>query len=197
MDNIKELIDEETINERINELAKDINKDYKDKDLMVICILKGAVFFFTDLTRKLDMDPELHFMRVSSYDGENSTKDLKIKLDLDVDIKDKDILIVEDIVDTGYTLAGLKKYLEKKEANSVKICCLLDKPERREVPDLYADYVGFVIPNRFVLGYGLDYDEKYRCIPKICCMTNDEDKELENDKQVIKKQLVKRKNILH
>ena len=193
---IKTLIDEETIDERISELASEINKDYKDKKPVIVCILKGAVYFFTDLTRKLDIDSELDFMRISSYSGENSTGKINIKVDISTDIKGKDVLIVEDIIDTGNTLSSLFDYLCEKEPNSIKLCVLLDKPERRETNNISPDYTGFVIPNRFVIGYGLDYDEKYRTIPNISCITNEEDNTLEKDKEEIKKKLVK-KSILH
>lgn len=197
MDNIKTLIDEETINNRINELAKEINKDYKNKKPVIICILKGAVYFFTDLTKKLDIDCDLEFMKISSYVGEKSTGKIEIKYDSNKDIKDKDVIVVEDIIDTGYTMSGLYDYLCDKEPKSIKLCVLLDKPERRENYDINPDYTGFIIPNRFVIGYGLDYDDKYRNIPNISCITDENDLEIEKDKEEIKKQLIKRKNSLH
>lgn len=197
MEKIKTLIDEETINKRLNELATQISNDYKDKKPVIICILKGAVYFFTDLTRKLDLECTIDFMKISSYVGENSTGKITIKSDILNDIKDKDVIVVEDIMDTGYTISGLYDYLMEKNPKSIKLCVLLDKQERREMYDISPDYVGFTIPNRFVIGYGLDYDEKYRTIPNISCITNDDDKDLEKDVNEIKNQLVKRKNSLH
>lgn len=197
MDNIKILIDEETIKSRINELASTISKDYKNKKPVIICILKGAVYFFTDLTRRLDLDCHIDFMKISSYVGKNSTGNIKIKADILSDIKGKDVIVVEDIIDTGYTISGLYDYLMEKRPNSIKLCVLLDKQERRETNDITPDYIGFTIPNRFVIGYGLDYDEKYRTIPNISCITKDDDKDLEQDIINIKKQLIKRKNSLH
>ena len=197
MDKIKTLIDEELLDKRITELAYTINEDYKNKKPVIICILKGAVYFFTDLTRKLVIDCELAFMKISSYVGENSTGKIDVIYDGIKDIKDKEVIVVEDIIDTGYTMSGLYDYLCEKEPKSIKLCVLLDKPERRENYDITPDYTGFVIPNRFVIGYGLDYDEKYRNIPNISCITNDDDKKLEKDKETIKKQLIKRNSNVH
>lgn len=185
------LIDEETLQKRINELAEQITNDYKGQELTVICILKGSMYFFTDLTKKIKLDTNIEFMRLSSYVGENSTGKINIKLDLENSIQGKDVLIVEDIIDSGKTMAFLLDYLTLKNPNSIKLCVLLDKPERRTVENINADYVGFTIPNRFVIGYGLDLDEKYRNLPEINCITTDNDKTLENDKNAIKKQLVK------
>lgn len=185
------LIDEETLQKRINELAEQITNDYKGQELTVICILKGSMYFFTDLTKRIKLDTNIEFMRLSSYVGENSTGKINIKLDLENSIQGKDVLIVEDIIDSGKTMAFLLDYLTLKNPNSIKLCVLLDKPERRTVENINADYVGFTIPNRFVIGYGLDLDEKYRNLPEINCITTDNDKTLENDKNAIKKQLVK------
>ena len=185
------LIDEETLQKRINELAEQITNDYKGQELTVICILKGSMYFFTDLTKRIKLDTNIEFMRLSSYVGENSTGKINIKLDLENSIQGKNVLIVEDIIDSGKTMAFLLDYLTLKNPNSIKLCVLLDKPERRTVENINADYVGFTIPNRFVIGYGLDLDEKYRNLPEINCITTDNDKTLENDKNAIKKQLVK------
>ena len=198
MDKIKTLIDEETINNRIQELANEISFDYIGKEPVLVCILKGASYFFTDLTRRINTDSVIDFMRISSYEGDKSTGKINIKLDLSTDIKDKDVLIVEDIIDTGITLSGLYDHLLDKNPRSLKLCVLLDKPERRESFDVTPDYTGFVIPNRFVIGYGLDYDERYRNIPNISCITSDSDEIMEIDRNNIKKQLIKtKKNILH
>lgn len=195
-DEIKTLIDKDTIRNRIKIIANEINKDYKNKKPVIICILKGAVYFFTDLTRELTIDCELDFMRISSYDGEESTGKIKILLDASVDLKNKDVLVVEDIIDRGTTLSGLFDHLLKKEPKSIKTCVLLDKPERRTVYDISPDYTGFIIPNKFVIGYGLDYKEKYRTIPNICCVTNETEEELEKQREEIKKKVIK-KNVLH
>ena len=188
MENIKTLIDNETIQEKINQLAQKINEDYAGKKLTMICILKGAVYFFADLSRKVNLDTEICFMRISSYTGENSTGKIDIKIDLEEDIKGKDVLVVEDIIDTGKSLSFLKNYLLEKKPNSVKICTLLDKPERRK-EDFNPDYVGFVIPDRFVIGYGMDYNEAHRTLPDVDCITKENDKKLNDDIKAIKLQL--------
>ena len=190
MSSIENLIDEKTIQERINKLADEINHDYQDKNLVVICILKGAFYFYADLTRKLNPNTRLEFMRIKSYEGENSTGKIDIKLDLDESIKNKDVLIIEDIIDSGNTMTFLLNYLEEKKPNSIKLCVLLDKPERR-TSNIKADYVGFTIPNHFVIGYGLDLNEEYRNYPEINCITNKNEEKniIEKDKQLIKKQL--------
>ena len=186
------LIDEETLQERIQELAEQINEDYKGKELTVICILKGAMYFFTDLTKKLNMDTNIEIMKVSSYIGENSTGKINVRLDLEHSIQGKDVLVVEDIVDSGKTMEFLLDYLALKNPNSIKICTLLDKKERREVDNLKIDYIGFSIPNHFVIGYGLDLDEKYRNLKEINCFINESDEEkLNKDVKAIKKQLKK------
>ena len=170
MENIKEkikvLYSMDEIQKRINELGKEITKDYSGKEIIVVSILKGAIFFTTDLLKNIDLDLTIEFMRVSSYSGTDSTGIITLKQDLEVDIEGKDVLIVEDIIDTGRTLNTLKDELLKRKPNSLKIATLLDKKERRVV-DLNADYVGFDIPNKFVVGYGFDVDEKYRNIPYI------------------------------
>lgn len=164
--NVKVLISEEKIQERIDELAKQIYADYKGQEITFICILKGSIFFTVELAKKIPSDINFEFIRVSSYHGENSTGVIKMKVDLQGDIKDKDVIIIEDIVDTGRTLSYLKEYLKSKEPKSIKICSMLDKKERR-ICKLDADYVGFDIPDKFVVGYGLDVDEKYRNLPYI------------------------------
>jgi hypoxanthine phosphoribosyltransferase len=166
MEGLKVLISEEEIQKRISELAKQICDDYKGQDITFICILKGSIFFTVELAKKMPCDINFEFIRVSSYHGENSTGVIKMKVDLQGDIKDKNVIIIEDIVDTGRTLSYLKEYLKSKEPRSLKICSMLDKKERR-VCKLDADYVGFNIPDKFVVGYGLDVDEKYRNLPYI------------------------------
>ena len=163
---LKVLIDEKTLQARIKEMAKQFMEEYKGKEITFICILKGSIFFTVDLAKNIDGDVRVDFVRVSSYDGEESTGEIKMKQDLTESIQGKDVIIIEDIIDTGRTLKYLKKYLEIKKPNSIKICTLLDKKERR-VCNMEADYVGFTIPDKFVVGYGLDYDEKYRNLPYI------------------------------
>ena len=166
MGELKVLIDEETLQARIKEMGKQLMEEYKGKELTFICILKGSIFFTADLAKSIDGDVRVDFVRVSSYEGENSTGEIRMKLDLKDSIQGKDVIIIEDIIDTGRTLKYLKEYLKIKQPNSLKVCTLLDKKERR-VCDMEADYVGFTIPDKFVVGYGLDYDEKYRNLPYI------------------------------
>ena len=166
MNSIKELISEKELNTRIRELALKIDEDYKNKQLVVICVLKGSVYFTSDLTKHIKSEMELEFIRVSSYSGTESSGKIELKQDLDSDIKNKDVIIIEDIIDTGRTLFYLKEHLLKRNPNSLKICTLLDKKEKR-VMDIEADYVAFDIPDKFVVGYGLDIDERYRNLPYI------------------------------
>lgn len=175
MENLKEkikvLYSMEEIQKRIAELGKEITKDYEGKEIVIVCILKGAVFYAVDLAKNIDTDVILEFMKVSSYEGTESTGVITIKQDLSIDIKGKDVLVVEDIIDTGRTLRVLKEELLKRNPNSLKITTFLDKKERREV-EMEADYVGYEIPNKFVVGYGLDVDEKFRNIPYIGYIEN-------------------------
>lgn len=162
---IKEvLISEEELKDICQNLGKQISKDYEGKNLLIVSVLKGAVVFLADLLREITCDCEIDFMAVSSYSGSKTTGIVKFKKDLDVSPIDRDILIVEDILDSGITLSYLKGVLEDRQASSIKICTLLDKPANRRA-DIKADYVGKVIPDEFVVGYGLDYDEKYRNLP--------------------------------
>ena len=142
------LIDEETISKRIIQLADQINNDYKGEKLTLVCILKGSLYFYADLSRKINLDTELEFIRVSSYEGENSTGKIDFKLDLDEEVTNKNVIVVEDIVDTGNTLDSLLKHLKKQKPKSLKLCTLLDKKDRRET-EVPIDYVGFKIPNYF------------------------------------------------
>ena len=166
MEDIKVLISEEELHKRIGELAKQIYQEYNGVDLTFICILKGSIFFTVELAKRMPNDINFEFIRVSSYHGENSTGVIKMKVDLQGDIKDKDVIVIEDIIDTGRTLSYLKEYLKSKKPKSLKICSLLDKKERR-VCKMEADYVGFDIPDKFVVGYGLVVDEKCRNLPYI------------------------------
>ena len=164
------LLSEEQIKARVKELAAEIDEYYRDKDgkLVLVCILKGSVVFMGDLMKTVSIPVDIDFMRVSSYgSGTVTSGNINIKLDLArPDLPDCNILIVEDIIDSGKTLSHLTKYLAFKGAKSVRTCTLLDKPDRREV-EFTPDYAGFVIPDEFVVGYGLDFDESYRALPYI------------------------------
>ena len=163
----KVLLSEEQIQNRISELAEQINKDYEGKSIIMIGILRGAVMFFTDLAKKLTVPVKMDFMAVSSYSGGTRTSGVvRMVHDLAENIEGKDVLIVEDIVDSGLTLSYLAKNLKLRKPSSLKICCLLDKPYQR-TNEITVDYVGFEIPDEFVIGYGLDYEEYYRNIPYI------------------------------
>lgn len=164
--NIKEiLISEEQIIEKCKELGKIIDKDYEGKEVLLVGLLKGSVPFMAELAKHLNSDVTFDYMNVSSYDGVES-KTLVVRQDLKEDVSGKNILIVEDILDTGKTLYNVKEMLLKRNANSVKIVTMLDKEEGRII-DMKADYVGFKIPNAFVVGYGLDFNEKYRQLPYV------------------------------
>lgn len=166
-DILKVLLTKEELHEKVKELGRQITQDYQGKNLLVVTVLKGAVVFLADLLREIDVPAEIDFMVVSSYGaGTKSSGVVKIVKDLDVPLKDKDLLIVEDILDSGMTLSYLKELLEGREPRSIRIATLLDKPARRKV-DLKADYIGYSVPDEFVVGYGLDYDEKYRNLPYI------------------------------
>mgnify|MGYP002523936166 CR=1 FL=1 len=164
----KILIDEAQIEKEVKRIADEISRDYKDKKLLLLCILKGAVVFMGDLMKKITIPTEIDFMKVSSYgSGTVSSGTINIILDLHrKDLSGLDIVIVEDIIDSGKTLSYLVNYLKLKGAKSVRTCTMLDKPDRREV-DFEPDYRGVVIPDEFVVGYGLDYDEAYRALPYI------------------------------
>lgn len=158
------LVSEEEIKEICKKLGEEISRDYKGKKLLLVSVLKGAVVFMADIMRNVTCDCEIDFMSVSSYSGTKTTGAVKFKKDLDVDPAGLDVLIIEDILDSGITLSYLKKILLDRNAASIKVCAFLDKPENRQA-EITADYVGKVIPNEFVVGYGLDYNEKYRNLP--------------------------------
>ncbi len=165
LDNVKEiLISEEKIAQRCKELGAQLSEDYKDTVPVVIGLLKGSVPFMAELLKNITIDCEIEFMAVASYSGTESMGDVRIIKDLDRSIVDQDVLIVEDIVDTGKTLEKVKELLYSKGARSVKVVSLLDKPDRRTV-DIEAEYVGFTIPNEFVIGFGLDFNQRYRNLP--------------------------------
>ena len=162
------LISGEQMQRRIRELAQQINRDYKGKSLLVVGILKGAVLFFSDLVRPLEMDVRFDFMTISSYGGSTeSTGEVKIRKDLDTSISGQNVLIVEDIIDTGLTLTALRELLLTRKPASFKICCMLDKPSRRKV-EIKPDYCCFEIPDEFVIGYGLDYAQSGRQLKDVC-----------------------------
>ena len=168
---VKTLIDEEKLHARIAEIGEQISKEYKGKEITLICILKGSVFFTVELAKNIKGDVRLEFISVSSYgEGTESTGEIKMKLDLKDSIQGKDVIVIEDIIDTGRTLSYLIEYLKMKKPNSVKLCALLDKPSRRVVKEVKVDYTGFKIPDKFVVGFGLDWDEKYRNLPYIGCI---------------------------
>ncbi|GAA0804148.1 hypoxanthine phosphoribosyltransferase [Clostridium sp. AF19-22AC] len=164
---IRVLVSEKEVDERIEALGKQISKDYEGKQVHLICVLKGGAFFMCELAKRITVPVSLDFMSVSSYgDGTASSGVVRIAKDLDESIEGKDVLIVEDIIDSGRTLYYLMDILRKRNPESLHLCTLLDKPERRE-KDVTVDYVGFEIPDEFVVGYGLDYAQKYRNLPYI------------------------------
>lgn len=164
---IRELMSEQEVASRVCELGRQISEDYAGRQVHLICVLKGGVFFMCELAKRITVPVSMDFMSVSSYgDGTASSGVVKIAKDLDEPLEGKDVLIVEDIIDSGRTLSYLMQILEKRKPNSMKLCTLLDKPERRVMP-VTVDYVGFNIPDEFVVGYGLDYAQKYRNLPYI------------------------------
>ena len=163
----KILINEKVLKHRIAQLGAEISLDYQDQDLHLICILRGGVFFLTDLMRQITIPTTIDFMAVSSYGvARQTTGQVRITLDLQEDIRDRNVLLVEDIVDSGYTITSVLDFLKTRHPKSLKVCTLLNKPERREV-EVPIHYCGFNIPNKFVFGYGLDMDEYYRNLPFI------------------------------
>ena len=161
------MLSQQEIETKVEELAQTIQKDFEGQDVLLVGILKGASVFVADLMRKIDLNVNIDFMSVSSYgSGTESSGTVKILKDLDVDIEGKNVLIVEDIIDSGATLRNLYDTLMTRNPKSLKLCTLLDKPERRKV-QIKVDYVGFTIEDKFIVGYGIDYDEKYRNLPYI------------------------------
>lgn len=166
-EHVEVLLSEEEVNAKIKEIADQISKDYAGKSIHLICILKGGAFFMVELAKRISVPVSLDFMSVSSYGGETKSSGIvKIVKDLDESLVGKDVLVVEDIVDSGRTLSYLLTLLKDRDPASVKLCTLLDKPERRVV-DVDVDYTCFQIPDEFVVGYGLDYDQRYRNLPYI------------------------------
>ena len=171
-DNIRVMLTEEEIDTKIREIAAQITKDYAGKEVHLVCILKGSIFFTCELAKRIDLPVTLDFMSVSSYGyGTESSGRVKIVKDLDENIEGKDVIVVEDIVDTGRTLFHLMEVLRVRKPATLKLCTLLDKPSRRVV-DVDVDYTGFAIPDEFVVGYGLDFAQQYRNLPYIGVVEN-------------------------
>ncbi len=165
---IKVLIDEEQVERRIRELGEQISRDYEGKKVHLICVLKGGVFFLCELAKRITVPVSLDFMSVSSYGaGTSSSGIVKIVKDLDEPLEGEHVIVVEDIIDSGRTLSYLLEILQKRHPASIRLCTLLDKPDRRVVEHVKVDYCGFQIPDEFVVGYGLDYAQKYRNLPYI------------------------------
>jgi hypoxanthine phosphoribosyltransferase len=167
------LIDAETLGARIAELGAEVSADYEGRDLLLIGVLKGAVFFMADLMRHLTVQCEVDFMAISSYgDSTDSSGIVRILKDLDINIEGRDVLVVEDIIDSGLTLSYLMRNLESREPASLEVCALMTKPARREI-DVPVRYIGFEIPNKFVVGYGLDFGERYRNLPYVAVLSEE------------------------
>jgi hypoxanthine phosphoribosyltransferase len=170
-DDIKEILfTEEVIQERIKELGIELTNEYAGKSLVIIGVLKGCFIFLADLSRHIDLECEIRFLTASSY-GFSSVSSGKVNIDRDIDfdVRDKDVLIIEDILDSGITLTALRAFVAKHKPASLKVCTMLDKPERRQLP-ITADFTGFECPNEFVVGYGLDYGERYRNLPFVASL---------------------------
>lgn len=167
-DKIRVMYSEEEVDKRIRELGEQISKRYEGKTVHMICVLKGGVFFMCELAKRITVPVTMDFMSVSSYGaGTKSSGIVKIVKDLDQSIEGKDVLVVEDIIDSGRTLSHLMKILNERKPSSICLCTLLDKPDRHEVDDVNVDYTGFQVPDEFVVGYGLDYDQLYRNLPYV------------------------------
>ena len=174
-DKIRVLLTEEEVDRRIGEIAEQISKDYAGQEVHLICILKGGVFFTCELAKRLTVPVTMDFMSVSSYGGGTESSGIvKLVKDLDESLEGKNVLIVEDIIDSGRTLAYLIDVLNQRKPAEIRLCTLLDKPERRVKKQVKVDYVCFTIPDEFVVGYGLDYDQKYRNLPSIGVVEQDE-----------------------
>ena len=168
----KVLFTGEEISERCKELGRQITEDYQDKNVLLVALLRGSVPFLAELIKYIDLDIKYDFMDVTSYEGTESTGDIRILKDLDDSVQGLDLLVVEDIVDTGRTLKTVIKTLLNKGANSVKIVTLLEKPSRH-VESIDPEYVGFVVDNEFVIGYGMDYNQRYRCLPYVAVLKDE------------------------
>ena len=168
MDRVEILLTEEEVNAKISELGAAISRDYEGKEVHLICVLKGGAPFMCELAKRITVPVSFDFMSVSSYgSGTSSSGVVKIVKDLDEPIEGKDVIVVEDIIDSGRTLSHLMKIFQERKPAGIRLCTLLDKPDRRVVEDVNVDYLGFSIPDEFVVGYGLDYDQRYRNLPYI------------------------------
>ncbi len=165
-ENFKVLISEEKLQERIKELAEQIDKDYKGKEITVICVMRGAVFFAVELTLKMKTKLKYEFITMTSYEGTDLTEEVILRTDLRDSIEGKDVLVVEDIIDTGRSMKYLLEHLRSKSPRTLKVCALANKPSRREV-DVQIDYLGFEVPNKYVVGFGFDIDNNYRNLPYV------------------------------
>ena len=171
MNNVEELISEQEILKKVEEIGKKITDDFKDESVTIVSVLKGSFIFTADLVRFIKSPVEIAFIAASSYGASTvSSGELKIRYDIDIPVKGQTVILVEDIVDTGLTISRLKEYLYELGAKDVKICTIFDKPDRRE-KQVTIDYCGFVIPNEFVVGYGLDYNNNYRNLRNLCKIT--------------------------
>lgn len=169
----KVLFDKEAVRKRVEELGRELSDIYRGEPLVMVCTLRGACIFFADLIREMDIPMEIDFLQASSYgDGTETSGVVKINKDISTDIFGKNVVIVEDITDSGVTMHALLKVLRTRGAKTLKVCTLLDKPARRKV-DFVPDYIGFSIPDEFIIGYGLDYAQKYRNIPEVCVIDTD------------------------
>ena len=168
MHKISVMISEEELQAKISELGEKISADYEGKEVKLICILKGSAFFCCELAKRITVPVKIDFMQTSSYgSGTKSSGNIVIKKDLDESIEGEHVIVIEDIIDSGRTLSHLMKILNERKPSSICLCTLLDKPERREVDDVNVDYTGFQVPDEFVVGYGLDYDQLYRNLPYV------------------------------
>ena len=168
-ENFKVLISKEELEKRIKELAEEIDKDYIGKEVTVICVMRGAVFFTVQLTLNMKTKLKYEFITMSSYKGTETTGEVTLSTDLRESIEGKDVLIVEDIIDTGISMNYLLQYLRAKNPRTLKVCALCNKAERREV-EVPIDYIGFEIPNKYIVGYGFDVDNNYRNLPYVACL---------------------------
>ena len=166
MENFKELISREQLEKRLFELAEQLDTYYQGKEIVALCVMRGSVYFAIELTLKMKTKMQLEFITLSSYDGTESSGKINLVTDLRESIENKDVLIIEDIIDTGRTMSYLLEYLKSKNPRSLKLCVLADKPSRREI-EVPIDYIGFEVPNKFIVGYGFDIDNYYRNIPYI------------------------------
>lgn len=168
-ENFKELISREELDKRIGELAEQIDKDYLGKEITIVCVMRGAVFFTVELTLKMKTKLKYEFITISSYEGTDTTGEITLRTDLRKSIEGKDVLIVEDIIDTGRSMRYLIDHLRSKNPRTLKVCTLADKAERREI-EVPIDYTGFVVPNKYIVGFGFDIDNNYRNMPYVATL---------------------------